>query len=77
MEISYSTPTQYIQALSEVNNDDWNKTGQAWSVRHDDMFPYDQNPQRYWNGYYTSRPQLKKHIRDLSTTYHSSLRLMA
>ena len=30
MEISYSTPTQYVQALAEENNELWNKTGQAW-----------------------------------------------
>jgi hypothetical protein len=56
IELKYSTPTEYVKALSEVNNGEWNKTGKKWPIRKDDMFPYSQNPNRYWNGYYTSRP---------------------
>ena len=41
------------------------------------MFPYAQFENQFWNGFYTSRPHLKKNIKDLTTTLHSSQRLIA
>ena len=35
------------------------------------MFPYASNEYNIWNGYYTSRPNLKEYIRRISTATHS------
>lgn len=77
MDLVYSTPSRYLKEISKVNNEEWNSTEKFWPVRKDDTFPYAQNPQAYWTGYYTTRPHMKKNIRDLTRTFHSSLRLTA
>lgn len=77
MELLYSTPSRFVQELSKINNNEWNKTGEVWPIRRDDMFPYAQNPDQFWTGYYTTRPHIKKNIRDLTRALHSSLRLTA
>jgi len=77
IELMYSTPTRYISEIKNVNNNEWKNTTKSWSIRRDDTFPYAQNPQQYWNGFFTSRPHIKKNIRDLTTTLHSSQRLIS
>jgi hypothetical protein len=53
IELKYSTPTKYINAMTEHNN----KTQDfEWKIRRDDTFPYAQNPDLFMSGYYTSRP---------------------
>jgi hypothetical protein len=78
MELRWSTPTKYLQAMQEVN-DDWEEDDkeEGWPIRHDDSFPYSQNPGQMMNGFYTSRPHLKKSIRDFSNTFYSSQRLVS
>ena len=41
MELRWSTPTKYLQAMQEVN-DDWEEDDkeEGWPIRHDDSFPY-------------------------------------
>jgi hypothetical protein len=51
--VMYSTPGQYLDALN-------NQTNVSWPVKYDDMFPYADNPEDYWSGYFTSRPGAKK-----------------
>ena len=76
IEIRYSTPSRYLSAISKINKNEFkNETEVNFPVRHDDTFPYAQNPNQYWNGYYTSRPQLKSSIRKFGESLHSSLRL--
>lgn len=72
IELKYSSPTKYVSQMSEFNN----KTADFdWKIRRDDTFPYAQNPDLFMSGYYTSRPQVKKNIRDLTQSFHSSLRM--
>ena len=47
MTMFYSTPGQYIDALKKENI--------TWPTNYDDMFPYADNPQDYWSGYFSSR----------------------
>lgn len=54
--LMYSTPGAYIDAL--------NKQDITWPVKYDDMFPYSDNPQDYWSGYFASRQSAKKFVRD-------------
>ena len=51
----YSTPSEYINALKEQQIE--------WPVRTDDMFPYADQNEDYWTGYFTSRADAKKQDR--------------
>lgn len=45
----------------------------GFSIRRDDAFPYAQKPNKYWSGYFTTRPQFKKLLKTTSARFHSSL----
>eukprot|EP00743_Colponemidia_sp_Colp-15_P004427 GILK01004773.1.p1 GENE.GILK01004773.1~~GILK01004773.1.p1 ORF type:complete len:997 (+),score=226.35 GILK01004773.1:428-2992(+) len=60
MDVFYSTPSLYID---KVHRDSANIT---WTTKTDDFFPYADGPHSYWTGYFTSRPALKKYVRDSS-----------
>jgi len=47
MTMFYSTPGQYVDSLKVQNI--------TWPTKYDDMFPYSDNPQDYWTGYFASR----------------------
>jgi alpha-mannosidase len=51
------------------------KSNATYPVRRDDSFPYAENNNQYWSGFYTSKPELKKHVRETSSRFHSMLRL--
>lgn len=55
MQLKYSTPSRYVEAV--------NKLGLTWSLKTDDIFPYADRPYAYWTGYFTSRPALKGYVR--------------
>jgi hypothetical protein len=59
----------YIDAVASQNL--------TWSVRYDDMMPYADGGDDFWTGYYTSRANSKKQIRDGSATVHSTNKLFA
>jgi hypothetical protein len=63
----YSTPSNYVDAVKAHNV--------TWPTKYDDMFPYSDGPDAYWTGYYTSRPNLKRHVREASRNYHASTQL--
>lgn len=65
----YSTPSKYIEAVNSLNI--------AWPTRYADMFPYADVPEDYWTGYFTSRPNSKKQIRDGQALLHSSSKYYA
>ena len=69
IELIYSTPSMYIDALASHNIE--------WPTKYDDMFPYADNDASYWTGYFSSRPNDKKYMRDASHTLHSSNKLFA
>lgn len=61
----YSTPSMYADAK--------NKANLSWEVRsHDDIFPYADGGHKYWSGYFTSRPSLKRHVRFASNFLNSA-----
>ena len=51
VNVFYSTPSCYLQALNRAN--------QTWSTKSDDFFPYSNDPHAFWTGYFTSRPAFK------------------
>lgn len=48
----YSTPACYLKALHDAN--------ETWPTKTDDFFPYASDNHTFWNGYYVSRPTLKR-----------------
>jgi hypothetical protein len=67
--VLYSTPGQYIKAISELNLE--------WPTRYSDMFPYADVPEDYWTGYFSSRANFKKYVRDGQANLHASSKLYA
>ncbi|OWM66454.1 hypothetical protein CDL15_Pgr013671 [Punica granatum] len=63
----YSTPSLYIDAKNAENI--------SWPLKTDDYFPYADNPNAYWTGYFTSRPALKGYVRMLSGYYLAARQL--
>ncbi|XP_055975225.1 lysosomal alpha-mannosidase [Sorex fumeus] len=55
VNVLYSTPACYLWEL--------NKANVTWSVKRDDFFPYADGPHKFWTGYFTSRPALKRYER--------------
>ena len=49
----------------------------VWPTKYDDMFLYADHDAAYWTGYFSSRANDKKYIRDASHTLHSSNKLFA
>ena len=71
--LRYSTPSDYIQGLKEYQNK--NPKFGGWPVKTDDFFPYADAKHIYWTGYFTSRANLKKNIRDLTRSLLSAQQL--
>jgi alpha-mannosidase len=69
MTLLYSTPGEYIDALHAQNL--------TWPTKYDDMFPYADNPQDYWSGYFASRQAAKKQVRDGQANLHASAQLLS
>jgi len=76
MEIRYSTPTKFAKEMTKINDKMNSTKAEGWPIRRDDSFPYSQGEHIYMNGYYSSRPHLKKNIRLFGEAFHSSLRLV-
>lgn len=69
IELIYSTPSMYVDAIAAQNVE--------WPTKYDDLFPYADNDVSYWTGYFTSKANNKKYIRDGGHTLNSSNKLFA
>jgi len=69
IELIYSTPSMYIDALADEKI--------VWPTKYDDIFPYADNEDSYWTGYFTSRANDKGYMRTASHSLHSSNKLFA
>mmetsp|Transcript_30443 Transcript_30443/g.29834 ORF Transcript_30443/g.29834 Transcript_30443/m.29834 type:complete len:157 (+) Transcript_30443:759-1229(+) len=65
----YSTPSEYLDAIYAMDVE--------WPTKYDDLFPYADNSQAYWTGYFTSRSNLKEYIRRASRHLTASHNLYA
>ena len=65
----YSTPGIYLDALIDQNI--------TWPVRYDDMMPYADDNEEFWSGYFSSRANSKKQIRDGSAAVHATNKIFA
>lgn len=69
IDIRYSTVGEYLRAT----NAQARVQHTAFPVvQHSDFFPYADNSRSYWTGFYTSRPTLKRAIRELSSALRSA-----
>ena len=66
IEIIYSTPSRYLSDIKAQNN------YRKWPLRKDDMFPFADDKDSYWSGFFTTRPLLKHLEREVSGLMHSS-----
>ncbi len=69
IEMIYSTPSIYIDSIAKQNI--------VWPTKYDDMFPYADNENSYWTGYFSSRANDKGYMRRASQTLHSSNKLFS
>mmetsp|Transcript_29932 Transcript_29932/g.29123 ORF Transcript_29932/g.29123 Transcript_29932/m.29123 type:complete len:89 (+) Transcript_29932:930-1196(+) len=60
----YSTPSMYLDALNDQNI--------QWPTKYDDFFPYADNVNAVWSGYFSSRANDKEYIRRASHNYVAS-----
>eukprot|EP01114_Cavostelium_apophysatum_P007845 TRINITY_DN2004_c0_g1_i3.p1 TRINITY_DN2004_c0_g1~~TRINITY_DN2004_c0_g1_i3.p1 ORF type:complete len:1212 (-),score=393.06 TRINITY_DN2004_c0_g1_i3:43-3678(-) len=74
IKIQYSTLSKYFDAMKKDLEDDQSV---QFSVFHGDFFPYADNEDSYWTGYYTSRPALKAMIRESLSMLRSAEMLYA
>jgi hypothetical protein len=70
VQTMYSTPDMYTAAKLAYTN-------VTWPVKTDDFFPYSDDWDGYWTGYFTSRPSLKKNVRSSSGYLQASKQLEA
>ena len=63
VNLFYSTPYDYIDAV--------HKADLEWPTKYDDLFPYSDNWNDYWTGFFTSRPNLKGFVREASKDFNS------
>ncbi|CAL5369072.1 unnamed protein product [Camellia sinensis] len=61
INVLYSTPSLYTDAKNAENG--------SWPLKTDDYFPYADDTNAYWTGFFTSRPAFKRYIRMLSGYY--------
>jgi hypothetical protein len=52
LTFQYSTPSTFLNALKGNNV--------TWSTKYDDGFPYSDNLEDFWTGYFSNRPSKKK-----------------
>ena len=57
IHIQYSTVSEYFQAIKNNNNN--NKVSNKFPELTGDFFPYADNEDSYWTGYFTTRPNIK------------------
>ncbi|XP_065872513.1 probable alpha-mannosidase At5g13980 isoform X2 [Euphorbia lathyris] len=63
----YSTPSIYTDAKYAAK--------ESWPLKTDDYFPYADDANSYWTGYFTSRPAIKGYVRTMSGYYLAARQL--
>ena len=69
MTLVMSNPGMYIEALKKEQIE--------WPVSYADQFPYAQDPEDYWTGYFSSRPGTKKQVKDASSLTDAEMKLLS
>jgi lysosomal alpha-mannosidase len=69
VELIFSTPSMYVDAV--------HAEGLTWVTKYDDMFPYADDENSYWTGFFSSRANSKGFIRQAGQTLLASNKLFA
>jgi len=69
IQLQYSTPSMYIDAIAAEDI--------VWPTNDHDLMPYADNDASFWTGYFSSRANDKKYMRDASHTLQSSNKLFS
>ena len=69
IEMKYSTIYDYVNAVKAEEI--------TWPTQHDDLFPYADQVDQYWTGYFSSRANSKSQIRFGSHNLHASNKVFA
>lgn len=69
MNIFFSTPSEYITAIKAEKHN--------YPVFENDLLPYSEGNNEVWSGYFSSRPGLKKTVKDTSATFNAYNKLFA
>lgn len=70
IQVFYSTPGKYMKAVIESK-------GVEWPTNKDDFFPYADDQESYWTGFYSSRTNQKGYIRQASRQFMAANQFMA
>jgi lysosomal alpha-mannosidase len=70
MEVHYSTPGEYMKAVME-------KGKASWDTNINDFFPYADDQESYWTGFFSSRPNQKGYIRQCSNQLMAANQFLA
>lgn len=74
--VEYSTLGKYFEAVREFLGSDQGQEV-SFSTYYGDFFPYADNEDSYWTGYYTTRPLLKGYLRETLSVLRSAEMLYA
>eukprot|EP01114_Cavostelium_apophysatum_P015022 TRINITY_DN4014_c0_g1_i1.p1 TRINITY_DN4014_c0_g1~~TRINITY_DN4014_c0_g1_i1.p1 ORF type:complete len:832 (+),score=225.18 TRINITY_DN4014_c0_g1_i1:499-2994(+) len=69
MHVQYAFLSDYVKAVNGLNME--------WPVFEGDFFPYADNGNSFWSGFYTSRPQLKSFVRSSDALLQSAEQIYA
>jgi len=63
--LKYSTPSKFVEAIKK-------ERGQSLPKFKGDFFPYIDEYNLQWTGYFTTRPNFKRMLRDLTERYYAA-----
>ncbi|KAL2939592.1 hypothetical protein RDABS01_033750 [Bienertia sinuspersici] len=64
-----------VYSTASIYTDAKYATQESWPTKTDDFFPYADRVNGYWTGYFTSRPTLKRYVREMSGYYMAARQL--
>ncbi|XP_057543590.1 probable alpha-mannosidase At5g13980 isoform X1 [Amaranthus tricolor] len=64
-----------LYSTASIYTDAKHATQEIWPTKTDDFFPYADRINGYWTGYFTSRPTLKRYVREMSAYYMAARQL--
>lgn len=70
VELVFSTPSEYVEAIK--------KDKASYPVFYGDLLPYiEPSKDEVWSGYFSSRPNVKKNVKDTSALIHAQNKVFA
>ena len=71
--LEYSTPSRYLGMVKKFQE---NEQFSGFDVKYGgDFFPYSFTNDKYWTGYYSTRPNIKKQVKDFQSDIFTAMQL--